>query len=184
MIGASMTTKNIRRTGIAASKKGKPNPLYPRHLIEVDDPYALEPGAKTVAERNIKNDPLANLHARKQIDEAQYHAGRAFQNDFETIQGHQQACDPSQPYVDQSFRHRGMSDAYSKAFARLNNVHVKLGAIGSPLIHSVLIDGKTMEQVARDRGLSGERWNKYYGVLFRQCLDCLALLYGFAMEKR
>jgi hypothetical protein len=181
MHGHSMT-KNIRRVGISATKKGKPNPLYPMHLIEVDDPY--EAGAKTTAERNIKNDPLANLHARKQIDEAQYHAGRAFQNDFETIQGHQQACDPSQPYVDQSFRHRSMSDAYSKAFARLNNVHVKLGAIGSPLIHSVLIDGKTMEQVAQDRGLVGERWNKYYGVLFRQCLDCLALLYGFAMEKR
>ena len=62
---ASMTTKNIRRTGTPASKKGVRNPAYP-HLstIVVDDPYALDHGDKTTAIRNTRRDPLAALHAR------------------------------------------------------------------------------------------------------------------------
>jgi hypothetical protein len=47
--------------------------------IEVDDPLALEPGEKIVALRSIRNDPLGRLHSHRQIDEAQYRGGRAFQ---------------------------------------------------------------------------------------------------------
>ena len=49
--------------------------------IEVDDPLALEPGEKIVTLRSIRNDPLGRLHSRRQIDEAQYQGGRAFQDD-------------------------------------------------------------------------------------------------------
>ena len=49
--------------------------------VEVDNPLALEPGEKIVALRSIRNDPLARLHSHRQIDEAQYQAGRAFQSD-------------------------------------------------------------------------------------------------------
>jgi hypothetical protein len=150
--------------------------------IEVDDP--LEPGGKLIVMRSTRNDPLANLHARKVIDEAQYQGGRAFQGDFETIQSRPQAVDASQPYVDRSFRHRGVSDAYSKAFDRLNAAHVALGIIGSPIAHAVLIDGLTMAKLAERRNLSGERWEKYFGMRFQECLDCLALVYGFAMKSK
>src|SRR2546422_3508463 len=51
--------------------------------VEVDNPLALEPGEKIVALRSIRNDPLGRLHSHRQIDEAQYQAGRAFQNDWE-----------------------------------------------------------------------------------------------------
>ena len=51
--------------------------------IEVDDPLALEPGEKIVTLRSIRNDPLARLHTHRQIDEAQYQGGRAFQDDWE-----------------------------------------------------------------------------------------------------
>ena len=51
--------------------------------IEVDDPMALEPGEKIVTLRSIRNDPLARLHTHRQIDEAQYQGGRAFQDDWE-----------------------------------------------------------------------------------------------------
>lgn len=161
------------------SNRGIKNYLAPE---EVDDPF--EAGAKIIVMRNLRNDPLANLRARKTIDEAQYNAGRAFQDDFEIIQGQQQACDPSQPYVDQSFKQRGISVAYAEALARLNMAHGRLGAIGSPVAHSVLIDGLTMVQIAEARGLKGERWEKYFGLLFRDCLDCLALIYGYAMERK
>lgn len=49
--------------------------------VAVDNPLALEPGEKIVALRSIRNDPLARLHSHRQIDEAQYQAGRAFQGE-------------------------------------------------------------------------------------------------------
>ena len=51
--------------------------------VEVDDPLGLDPGDKIVTLRSLRNDPLARLHSRRQIDEAQFQGGRAFQNDWE-----------------------------------------------------------------------------------------------------
>jgi hypothetical protein len=149
--------------------------------IEVDDPFAE--GEKIIVMRAIRTDSLGRLHAHRQIDEAQYQAGRAFQDDFEIVQGQQQACDPSQPYVDQSFRHRGISKTHSEALVRLNRAERDLGIICSPVAHAVLIDGKTMAMIAADHGFAGRGWEEHFGKLFRQCLDCLALVYGFAMER-
>jgi len=56
--------------------------------------------------------------------------------------------------------------------------------IGSPLANAVLIDGKTMGMIASDRGVKGRAWEEHFGKLFRSCLDCLALAYGFAMERK
>jgi hypothetical protein len=63
--------------------------------IEVDDPLALEPGEKIVTLRSIRNDPLARLHSHRQIDEAQYQGGRAFQDDWEKAERGPQAVDPT-----------------------------------------------------------------------------------------
>ena len=63
--------------------------------IEVDDPLALEAGEKIVALRSIRNDPLAGLRSRGQINEAQYRGGRAFQNDWEHAERGPQAVDPT-----------------------------------------------------------------------------------------
>ena len=149
--------------------------------IEVDDP--LEIGGTLIVMRSTRNDPLAGLHARKSIDEAQYQAGRAFQSDFEAIQAGPQAVDASEPYVDRSFRHRSMSEAYSKAFDRLNVAHKALGLDHSPLAHDILIRGWTYKQVAAARGFVGERWEKFFGMSFQVCLHRLSFVYGFATEK-
>src|SRR5258705_11251100 len=68
--------------------------------IEVDDPFGLEPGEKIVTLRSIRNDPLARLHTHRQIDEAQYQGGRAFQSDWEKAERGPQAVDPTRDYVD------------------------------------------------------------------------------------
>src|SRR4030088_2546821 len=68
--------------------------------VEVDDPLALEPGEKIVTLRSIRNDPLARLHTHRQIDEAQYQGGRAFQSDWEKAERGPQAVDPTREYVD------------------------------------------------------------------------------------
>ena len=150
--------------------------------IEVDDP--IEVGGKLIVMRSIRNDPLAGLHARRHIDEAQYQGGRAFQYDFETIQSRPQAVDASQPYVDCSLRPRGISAAFSESLARLKLADRELGQEGAAIVRNVLIHGMTIEQIGMTRGLTNEPDLKYLGRRFRECLECLALVYGFAMEKR
>lgn len=149
-------------------------------IIEIDDPY--EAGAKIVAIRSTRNDPLAGLHARKHIDEAQYQGGRAFQRDFETAERGPRAIDPSKEAVDGGRFPEPITEAQQKAAVRLALVHRELGQIGSALVHDVLVHGRTMAKVAERRGYAGERWEKYFGMRFQECLDCLALVYGLAME--
>jgi len=51
-------------------------------------------------------------------------------------------------------------------------------------VHEVLISGMTMEQIAQRRGLRSQRWMDYFARRLQECLDRLALLYGFATERR
>ena len=50
---------------------------------------------------------------------------------------------------------------------RLNRVERELGADGSALVHNVLVDGMTMEQVGQRRGLVTQRWKDYFSRCFR-----------------
>ena len=152
--------------------------------IEVDDPLGLEPGDKIVTLRSIRSDPLARLHSHRQIDEAQYRGGRAFQNDWERAERGPRAVDPTREYVDGGQAREPITEGQRKAVLRLNRAERELGADGAALVHEVLILGMTMEQIGQRRALRGQRWIDYFARRFRECLDRLALLYGFATEKR
>jgi hypothetical protein len=52
------------------------------------------------------------------------------------------------------------------------------------LVHDVLIQGMTMEQVGERRGLRTQRWKDHFSRRFCECLDRLALIYGFATERK
>ena len=142
----------------------------------------MEPGEKIVALRSICNDPLARLHSHGQIDEAQYQAGRAFQGDWEKAERGPRAVDPTREYVDGGQRREPITEGQRKAVLRLNRAERELGADGSALVHDVLVQGLTMEQVGQRRGLHTKRWSDYFSRRLRECLDRLALLYGFATE--
>lgn len=148
--------------------------------VEIDDPLGLEPGDKIVTLRSIRNDLLGRLHSHRQVDEAQYQAGRAFQNDWERAERGPRAVDPSRDYVDGGQMREPITEGQRKAVLRLNRVERELGADGSALVHDVLLHGMTMEQVGERRGLRGQRWNDYFARRFRECLDRLALTYGFS----
>jgi hypothetical protein len=152
--------------------------------VEIENPLALEPGEKIVALRSIRNDPLGRLHSHRQIDEAQYQGGRAFQNDWEKAVRGPQAIDPAREYVDGSRMREPVTEAQRQAVLRLNRAERELGADGSALIHDVLVQGMTMEQVGHRRGLRTQRWNDYFSRRLRECLDRLALMYGFATEAK
>src|SRR6201996_5021507 len=151
--------------------------------VEVEDPMGLEPGERIVTLRSLRNDPLARLHSHRQIDEAQYQGGRAFQHDWEKAERGPQAVDPSREYVDGGQSREPISEGQRKAVLRLNRVERELGADGSALVHDVLVLGLTMEQISQRRGLGGQRWMDYLARRFRECLDRLALVFGFATGK-
>jgi hypothetical protein len=152
--------------------------------VEVDDPLGLEPGEKIITLRSIRNDPLARLHSHRQIDEAQYQGGRAFQDDWERAERGPQAVDPTREYVDGGRMREPITERQRKAVLRLNRAERELGADGATLVHEVLILGLTMEQISQRRGVTGQRWIDYLSKRFRECLDRLALIYGFATERR
>lgn len=178
-----------------ARRRGTPyNPAAPVHdrratdllrnaqvgAMEVDDPMGLELGDRIVTLRNLRDDPLARLHDRRQIDEVQYQGGRAFQEDFETAERGPQAIDPSKEYVDGGRMPEPITERQRKAVLRLNRANRELGLDGSALALAVLVHRQTFAQLMRDRDLVGERWERYFGMRFRECLDRLARLYGFA----
>src|SRR6478752_129439 len=152
--------------------------------VEVDNPLGLEPGEKIVTLRSLRNDPLGRLHSHHQIDEAQYQGGRAFQDDWERAERGPQAVDPTREYVDGGRPREPITERQRKAVLRLNRAERELGADGSALVHEVLVLGMTMEQIGLRRGWRGQRWMDYFARRFRECLDRLALIYGFATERR
>jgi hypothetical protein len=152
--------------------------------IEVDDPLALDPGEKIVTLRSIRNDPLGKLHSHRHLDEAQYQGGRAFQSDWEKAERGPRAVDPTREFVDGGRSREPITEGQRKAVLRLNRAERELGADGAALVHEVLTLGMTMEQIAQRRALGGRRWIDYFARRLRECLDRLAMIYGFATGSR
>src|SRR5919108_1920558 len=90
--------------------------------VEVDNPLALDPGEKIVALRSIRNDPLGRMHSHRQIDEAQYQGGRAFQSDWEKTERGPRAVDTTREYVDGDTRPEPITAAHRRAESRLKRV--------------------------------------------------------------
>ena len=152
--------------------------------IVVDDPYATEPGETIVVTRQLRGDPLARLHSHRQIDEAQYFAGRAYQRDWEVAERGTRAIDPTREAVDHSPVIDPLTEKQIGARARLADARVALGQKMYATVQAVLINGATIEALARDNGRGGESWFKYYGRFFREALDVLAVEYNLAGRNK
>lgn len=161
--------------------RAKDLPRVGRFVVcEVDDPY--EPGAKIEAIRSTRNDPLADLHSRNYIDDAQYEGGRAFQRDFEAAERGPCAVDPSKEAVDGGRMPEPITEAQKCAADNLAKAFKHLGADGSALMHDFLVDGRSMSDIATRRGFVGQSWHDYFGKRIRECLHGLAFVYGFSRE--
>ena len=75
-----------------------------------------------------------------------------------------------------------LTEGQRKAAKMLARVYRELGADGSALTHDVLVHARTMRQVSESRGLLGRTWEEYFAKRFRECLNCLAVVYGFASK--
>jgi hypothetical protein len=134
---------------------------------------------------NLRDDAIGRMHARRQVDGAQYNAARAYQRLYDTATiGNLSPADPSRIRVDGGKAPDPISAARMAAATRLRSVEATLsdwhGYAGLSLTRSVLTGGKSVEKTARDLGANSDRELRSWAWLFRKCLDVLARALGFA----
>jgi hypothetical protein len=151
--------------------------------VVTDDPY--EPGAKLTVLRSLRDDPLAAMHNAKQIDQAQFIAGRHWQRAFELVEvGGVRAVDLTRERVDGGgIVQATISDAQIRAFGDLKRAMMALGLEGESLIKDFLGRGWTLRDIADRRGAHRERERGYIGWRLRECLNTLAVEFGYAAKK-
>lgn len=130
--------------------------------------------------RSTRDDPLARLQCRGQIDDAQYWGGRAFQRDFEIAERGPRAIDPAKEYVDGGLAPEPITENQRKSTLRLAAAYKELKLDMSTVVQDVLIHRKTMVIIAAQRGLPGRKWEEHFGKMFRDGLNVLAEFYGFS----
>ncbi len=142
----------------------------------------MEAGGKLYVMRSTRDDPLADHHARGHIDEAQYNAGREFQRHFGIAERGPRAIQWTEA-VDGDPPRENLTDGQLMAGKWLSKCYRELGQDGSSIVHDVLVHAMTAKQMAASRGFSGKEWESYFSKRLYVCLDCLAVVYGFAMRR-
>lgn len=150
--------------------------------VMVDDPYALAGDqTKIVAVRSIRTDPLGAMHARHQIDEAQFSAGRYWQWIYERSSvGAIQAVDTSKEPVDGGSFPELITDGQMLALKKLRKAAEALGSRDAKLIEDVLGHGIFLADVARSHGHGTENGIAGWRFIFQRALDVLAVEFNFA----
>ncbi len=149
----------------------------------VSDPYSTI-GEKITVLRSVRDDPLASMHSRRQIDDAQLLAGRKWQRLYEKARiGPIQAMDPGKPYVDGGRMGDPLTVTQMAASDELNVANVVLGKGGEGLVRDILGNGLSITQAATGREYYKNHEIKYVGHRFKTCLESLAILWGFAQPK-
>lgn len=148
---------------------------------EVENPYAVGPLKITVAV-STRDDPLRGMLARGQIDQAQFEAGRLWQKYREQSEvGGIRAIDTTREPVDGGGAYpEPITDAQRKAVMQLKAADGKLGERGREIIEMVLWHRYSITQVAAAYATHTRKGVEYQGARFRECLEALAKLWGFA----
>lgn len=148
----------------------------------VKDPYSSF-GENIQVLRSVRDDPLAGMFSRSQIDHAQLEAGREWQRHHENSEiGSIRAIDPGKEAVDGGRMPEPITDRQAKAVRQLKIADAKLGQEGSALVRDILGSRLSVTEAAHKRGMKGDADIKYIGKRFRECLELLAVLWGFAGE--
>jgi hypothetical protein len=146
----------------------------------VDDPY--EWGGQIAVLRSLRDDPLARLHVRRQIDELQLKAGRLWQADYEAAEiGSARGIDPAKDQVDGGRFAELNTDRRLAAAARLNRDSRAVGQLGDILLRDVLGKGLMVKQAVEMRGFRDKASLDFYGRLFRESLNTIAAIRGLVV---
>lgn len=148
----------------------------------VADPYS-QIGEKIEVLRSVRDDPLAGMYSRSQIDDAQFRAGRKWQEYHENseIGGGIKTIDPGKPKVDGGMMADPLPDKALKAFRKIAESDQALGVEGSSLLRDILgHERMSVSKAALARNCHSEKEINYITRRFRECLESLAILWGLA----
>lgn len=154
--------------------------------FEVQDPYAVDGIGRIVVMRSLRDDPLAGMFARRQIDQAQYDAGRKWQAYMEDAEvGNIRAIDPTKEAVDGGRMPEPLSDRAAFAFRELSHAHATLGMIGENIVRDILgANRMSIKQAAAKRYCTKAAEIEFWGKRFREALETLAVVFGCATGGR
>lgn len=127
--------------------------------------------------RQLRDDPLGQMHARRQIGAAQYRAGREYQATFEAAGvGRMRSSGDIREHVDGGqIASDGMTDHQLAAAKRLARWRYRLGRRLAAIVDAVLIDKRTLREVSdAGRAMPGKRATRDIGVEFRRALSIIA----------
>lgn len=143
-------------------------------VVEVDDP--MEAGARDNVVVSLRDDPLMRYKVRGFIDEAQFQAGRQWQDAYEAVEiGRGQGIDYSQPKVDGGSFSDPLSERRRRAARDLEQMGRVLGQFGEAIFRKVLGERKFMDQVVREFGYEPtQRHIDGFSFSFRMGLEHLA----------
>lgn len=160
-------------------------PINAKVIVDmVDDPNPTRRGYKSPAVRSIRDDILAGMLARAQIDQAQYAAGRHYQACAETCEiGAIQAMDPGKEAVDGGRMREPITDRQIKAFKDMAAAHKSLGGARTRMMVFILTRHIGIRQYAESMNRHTNRGWKQTGVEFRGGLETLARLWGFTTQE-
>lgn len=168
---------------------------FGKHIASVERDDALEANAKALVFASLRDDPLLRFHARGQIDDAQFEAGRAMQELFDAAEiSNLKAIDTTRENVDGGQLAEMLNVRRMEAADRLskypNGLRYKLGTEGYALCRAVLAERKFLIHIAVERGHVDERGKpqaRAVNYLFRrlkECLDTLAFELNLATKAK
>ena len=151
------------------------------HRTVVDDPYDL--GGQIVVLQSTRGDQLIALRSRGRIDDAQLAAGRQWEAYEEAASiGGASAIDPTKEAVDGGRIPEPFTDRHLRAIRKLAEARSELGPVGYALTKYVLSERLSVKEAAYKLGYESERGVNYISIRFRECLEVLAILWGYAGE--
>jgi hypothetical protein len=135
---------------------------------------------KVTVIRSIRTDPLGALKAQGIIDEVQFLAGQIWGWSYLRAEiGALKAIDMTAERVDGG-RLSDPTEQVKRATAYLRAAERALGRDGQSLVTDVIGKGLTLSRAADARGIYTKSGREYIGRRFRECLDCLAVVFGCA----
>lgn len=159
-------------------------PINARISVAIVDCPLSSSGEKIAVARSIRDNPLAALYSRSQIDSAQFSAGLKWQKYYDCAEiGAVKAIDPTQEVVDGGAAREMLTDRQVESFKALGAAQNRLGVEGAKLVRDILGLRMPISAAASGRGFYSEKEVKYVGRRFRECLETLAVLWGFAQPK-
>jgi hypothetical protein len=139
---------------------------------------------KVTVIRSIRTDPLGALKAQGIIDEVQFLAGQIWGWSYLRAEiGGLKAIDTTAQCVDGGRLADPLSEQVKRAVRNLRAAKVALGSNGDALVTDVIGKGLTLSLAADARGLVSKSGREYIGRRFRECLDCLAVVFGCATDS-